>query len=190
LGDSYTIGESVGPGERYPVQVMRDLELGGSPDIIATTGWTTGDLLRALAIEKPAGGYEAVTLLIGVNNQYQGRPLVEYRQQFEALLKAAIALAGDRPSHVVVLSIPDYSVTPFAHDRNTALIAAQIDSFNVINYQVAKEYKAGYLDITAESRKAATDPELIAADGLHFSGKEYAIWARMLTPLLPFHSHR
>jgi lysophospholipase L1-like esterase len=184
LGDSYTIGESVGVEDRYPVQAMRLLNLNDTPDIIATTGWTTGDLLRALAVAKPAAGYQVVSLLIGVNNQYQGRSQTEYGEQFAGLLKAAIDLAGDRPSHVIVLSIPDYSVTPFARQRDTAFIAARIDEFNCINNRIATDYKVNYLDITAESRKAASDPTLIAADGLHFSGKEYGIWAHMMVPVL------
>jgi lysophospholipase L1-like esterase len=184
LGDSYTIGESVGVEDRYPVQAMRMLHLTDTPDIIATTGWTTADLLRALSAAKPATGYQVVSLLIGVNNQYQGRSQTEYGEQFTELLKAAIDLAGNRPSHVIVLSIPDYSVTPFARQRDTAFIAAQIDSFNRVNNRIAADFKVNYLDITAESRKAASDLTLIAGDGLHFSGKEYGIWASMMAPVL------
>jgi lysophospholipase L1-like esterase len=189
LGDSYTIGESVAPEDRYPVQVMRALcakgySCGEQPDIIATTGWTTGDLLRAMASRKLPTGYQAVSLLIGVNNQYQGRSQEEYRMEFTALLKQAIGLAGDKPSHVLVLSVPDYSVTPFAQNRDTAYIARQIDSFNLINARLSGEYHVNYLDVTAESRKAATDRSLIAGDGLHFSGKEYGIWADLMMPVL------
>jgi lysophospholipase L1-like esterase len=184
LGDSYTIGESVAPDERYPDLAMQESALPGRPDIIATTGWTTGDLLAALASERPASGYQVVSLLIGVNNQYQGRSQAEYREQFTALLQTAITLAGDRPTHVIVLSIPDYSVTPFARGRDTTLIAAQIDSFNVINRAVALQHGVTWLDVTTESRKAAADPSLLAADGLHFSGKEYGIWARMMAPVM------
>lgn len=189
LGDSYTIGESVAPEDRYPAQVMRALcaegySCGEQPDIIATTGWTTRDLLRAMAMDKPATGYQAVSLLIGVNNQYQGRSQAEYREEFTELLKQAIALAGDKPAHVLVLSVPDYSVTPFAQYRDTAYIAAQIDSFNLINARVAATSHVNYLDITAESRKAATDRSLIASDGLHFSGKEYGIWANLMMPMI------
>lgn len=184
LGDSYTIGESVDSSQRYPVQALHQLYQGGHPDIIATTGWTTGNLLDALDAVSPDTNYEAVSLLIGVNNQYQGRSQEEYREQFTALLKAAIHLAGDRPGHVLVLSIPDYSVTPFARNSDRGLIAAQIDSFNAINNRIAAAYKVHYLDVTSESRKALGDPDLIAADGLHFSGKEYAIWAKMMEPWL------
>ena len=184
LGDSYTIGEAVDPAERYPVQALQEVEPGGKVDIIATTGWTTGNLIDALEAAKPAVGYQAVSLLIGVNDQYQGRSQAEYREQFITLLKKAIELAGNRPDHVLVLSIPDYSVTPFARNRDTTAIAAQIDSFNAINNRVAAAYKVNYLDVTTESRKAATDPGLIAADGLHFSGREYAIWAKLMEPWL------
>ncbi len=189
LGDSYTIGQSVGATDRYPIQAARLLsESGpvciGDPDIIATTGWTTGNLLDALAVAPPSHTYDLVTLLIGVNNQFQGRSRAEYREQFTLLLRQAIALADNRSSHVIVLSIPDYSVVPFSRGRDTALIASEIDAFNAINYEVSREYKTTYLDITAESRRAAVDPTLVAADGLHFSGKEYEIWARMMKPLM------
>ena len=189
LGDSYTIGESVDAADRYPVQAVSLLNQTDhlpcqDPDIIAVTGWTTGNLLDALAMEKPAPTYRIVSLLIGVNNQFQGRSQSEYRGQFALLLEKSIELAGNHPSHVIVLSIPDYSVTPFGRSRDTALIAAQIDSFNVINRELALAYKVNYIDVTAESRKAAGDPTLIAGDGLHFSGKEYGNWARMMEPVL------
>jgi lysophospholipase L1-like esterase len=201
LGDSYTIGESVDTGERYPEQVRRLLAENdhltcGDPEIIAVTGWTTGNLLKALSAARPAGMangsakgrpvYDMVSLLIGVNNQYQGRSQAEYREQFGLLLQKCIRLAGDRPERVLVLSIPDYSVTLFARRRglDTTLIAAQIDSLNRINYELARAYKVNYVDVTGESRKAAADPSLIAADGLHFSGKEYGVWARMMEPVM------
>lgn len=189
LGDSYTIGESVDPTDRYPVQAVRlfngtDHLSCQDPDIIAVTGWTTGNLLEAVAPLKPAAPYRMVSLLIGVNNQYQGRSQSEYRDQFALLLQKSILLAGNDPSHVLVLSIPDYSVTPFGRTRDTSLIAAQIDSFNGINRSLAADYKVHYIDVTTESRKAASDASLIAADGLHFSGKEYGCWARLMEPWL------
>jgi lysophospholipase L1-like esterase len=190
LGDSYTIGESVDAADRYPAQAVSLLNKTDhlscqDPDIIAVTGWTTGNLLDALAMEKPAPTYRIVSLLIGVNNQFQGRTQSEYREQFALLLEKSIVLAGNRPSHVIVLSIPDYSVTPFGRrSRDGVFIAAQIDSFNVINRDLALAYKVNYIDVTAESRKASGDPTLIAGDGLHFSGKEYGNWARMMEPVL------
>jgi lysophospholipase L1-like esterase len=186
LGDSYTIGESVSREDRYPVQAVQMLRADGQPcqdpEIIATTGWTTGDLLKALSTKTATTPYAIVTLLIGVNNQYQGLSRSEYRDEFSRLLERSIQLAGNKPSHVIVLSIPDYSITPFARGANTALIATQIDSFNATNADVSERYRVHYLDITAESRKAAGDPSMIAGDGLHFSGKEYALWARIMEP--------
>jgi lysophospholipase L1-like esterase len=189
LGDSYTIGESVEVSDRYPVQavqLLRSLDHLNckAPDIIATTGWTTGNLLNALTVAAPPHAYNIVTLLIGVNNQFQGGSQSDYRDQFTALLQRSIVLAGNQPAHVLVLSIPDYSVTPFSRGRNTSLIASQIDSFNTINYRVSMNYKVNYLDVTTESRKAANDPSLVADDGLHFSGKEYGIWARMMESVM------
>ena len=190
LGDSYTIGESVAVVDRYPVQLVRRLRdsdriFFDSPEIIATTGWTTGDLLDAIPTSKPAGPYAAVTLLIGVNNQYQGRSLSEYREQLTTLLQQAIALAGNRASHVLVLSIPDYSVTPFGRSAaDPPRIAAQIDAFNIVGRQVTAAHGAAWLDITTESRKAEDDLSLVAVDGLHFSGKEYENWVQLMEPVI------
>ena len=190
LGDSYTIGQSVPEADRYPEQIVKKLCTNDhicfeKPQIIATTGWTTGNLLDAITSASPSGPYQAVTLLIGVNNQFQGLSQDEYKTQLMTLLQQSIALAGNQPSHVLVLSIPDYSVTPFGRSaRDPLFIAAQIDSFNNINRQLAANYSVNWLDVTTESRKAATDPTLIAADGLHFSGKEYEIWARLMEPII------
>ena len=188
LGDSYTIGEAVRADERYPAQVRRMLLDKENipceePQIIAATGWTTRNLLNALG---PAteGHYDIVSILIGVNNQFQGRSETEYAEEFEQLLRRCILLAGNRPGHVLVLSIPDYSVTPFGRMGDTALIPGQIDSFNRINAMLAQKYSTRYLDVTEASRKADKDPSLIAADGLHFSGKEYAEWAALMVPVI------
>jgi len=188
LGDSYTIGQSVAVGDRYPVQVVQRLRTDripySPPDIIAVTGWTTADLLAAMPARTPGRTYHVVSLLIGVNNQYQHLSQDEYRTQFTELLQQSIQLAGNRPSHVLVLSIPDYSVTPFARGTNTAYIAAQLDSFNSINKEVSLAYQVHYVDVTGESRQAAHDPSLIASDDLHFSGKEYAVWASLMEPIM------
>lgn len=189
LGDSYTIGQSVGAEERFPAQALnllfKDSLLFNAPEYIAQTGWTTGNLLNALAASPPSRTtYDFVTLLIGVNNQYQGRSQGEYSADFTLLLNKAIEYAGNRPKRVAVLSIPDWSVTPYAAGNNTALIALQIDSFNLINKQIAGAKGVHYIDITPSSRMAATDPSLTAADGLHPSGKEYAKWAGLLAGIM------
>jgi lysophospholipase L1-like esterase len=188
LGDSYTIGQSVADSLRYPVQAVKLLRKDSvnaqPPRIVAVTGWTTTDLLNRLASSPPGNNYDWVTLLIGVNNQYRGWPQSQYRAEFTQLLRQSIAYAGNRNYRVVVLSIPDYSVTPFAALLDRALIARQIDSFNTINQQVTQSFGAKYVDVTPSSRMAAADPSLIAADSLHFSGKEYAKWATLLAPVL------
>jgi len=186
LGDSYTIGESVDPSDRWPAQLAallcaQGLNV-GEPTIIATTGWTTDELSAGIDRADPQGAYELVSLLIGVNNQYRGRGLDEYRQQLVALLQRAIAFAGGKPGRVLVLSIPDWGVTPFAADRDRAAIAAAIDAFNAVNREEAERPGAHYIDVSPFSRTAAADPTLIAADGLHPSGKMYAEWARLALP--------
>jgi lysophospholipase L1-like esterase len=185
LGDSYTIGEGVAPGESWPSQLVASLTTSGieiaEPEIIAETGWTTDELHAAIKAAAPAGPYELVSLLIGVNNQYRGRLLGEYRAQFVKLLESAIRLAG-KPKRVLVLSIPDWSVTPFAEGRDRAAIAAQIDRFNEVNRKETAERWARYVDITPGSRKYGHLPEYLAADGLHPARRMYAEWARLVEP--------
>jgi lysophospholipase L1-like esterase len=186
LGDSYTIGESVRPAERWPVQLAALLRQEGialdEPQTIATTGWTTDELAAGIDRAAPRGPFELVSLLIGVNNQYRGRALAEYRTQFEALLGRAIALAGSQPRRVLVLSIPDWGATPFARGRHQAAIGRAIDEFNAVNAQAARRAGAQYVDVTPVSRRATGDAALIAGDGLHPSGKMYAGWARLALP--------
>ncbi len=188
LGDSYTIGEQVDEAERFPNQTVLQLHSKGiyfdKPKIIATTGWTTDELLTAIEKETLQTPYDFVTLLIGVNNQYRGRPEEEYRKEFVQLLDLAISFAGEKKSHVVVLSIPDWGVTPFAEGRDRNNIASQIDRFNAINMEESMKHGVHYVDITAISRNAATDESLVASDGLHPSGKMYAQWAELVAAVI------
>ena len=186
LGDSYTIGEGVDEAERWPVRLAALLrERGvpiGEPRIIARTGWTTDELSAAIDEADPQGPYALVTLLIGVNNQYRGRSAEEYRAEFAGLLRRAIGFAGGEAGRVVVLSIPDWGVTPFAEDRDRAQIAAEIDAYNAINREEARRAGAHWVDVTAQSREAGADPSFLASDGLHPSGRAYAEWARLALP--------
>ncbi len=186
LGDSYTIGEGVDEGERWPVRLAgllreRGLDV-GDPRIIARTGWTTDELSAAIDDADPRGPYALVTLLIGVNNQYRGRDAEEYRTQFTDLLRRAIGFADGKASRVVVLSIPDWSVTPFADGRDRAQIAAEIDAYNAINRDEARRAGAHWVDVTPQSRAAGADPAFLVSDGLHPSGRAYAEWARLALP--------
>ena len=184
LGDSYTVGEGVPLHESFPCQVIQLLRRNGSmfhaPEIIAKTGWTTDELLSILSTTRLLPSYDFVSLLVGVNNQYRGRSLEEYRQQFETLLKKAIRLSGNNPSRVIVLSIPDWGVTPYAAERDRNKIAEEIDDFNLINKSIALQHHTHYIDITPGSREAATDPALTASDHLHPSGLEYARWSKLV----------
>ena len=190
LGDSYTIGESVAAQDRFPAQTVSMLLNNNgirfsTPEYIAVTGWTTGNLLNSInSVPPKRSTYDFVTLLIGVNNQYQGRSLAEYSREFTNLLNIAIRYAGNRPSRVAVLSIPDWSVTPFADGLDTAMIRKQIDTFNVINKQISLANAVHYIDITPSTRMALTDRSLLAGDGLHPSGKEYKKWATMLAAVI------
>lgn len=189
LGDSYTIGQSVLAAERFPAQTLSILSQSNisfnAPEYIAQTGWTTGNLINAMNASPPSKTtYDFVTLLIGVNNQYQGRSQAEYATEFTVLLDKAILYAGNREKRVAVLSIPDWSATPYANGRDKALIALQIDSFNIINKQIALAKGVNYIDITPSTRMAATDLSLVATDGLHPSGKEYSKWAVLLAQVI------
>ena len=188
LGDSYTIGQSVRETERFPsqtVQLLRaqNINLRGV-EYIATTGWTTTNLLSALRLQKPEKDFDIVTLLIGVNDQYQQTGTTGYGERFSALLNIAVDLAGGRKSRVFVLSIPDYSVTPFVPQEEKALVSMQTEQFNAINKEITLQNNITYIDITPATREAANDASLIANDGLHPSAKEYAVWANMLAPLI------
>lgn len=181
LGDSYTIGEQVKADENFPNQAVTLLKQKGfdfsSPAVVAKTGWTTDELQQAIHEAGLQPGYSFVTLLIGVNNQYRGRNTEDYIPEFESLLKQAIRFAGDDPGRVIVLSIPDWGVTPFAGDRDRKQIAGEIDEYNSANQQIASKYKVHYINITPGTREAGNDLSLLAEDGLHPSGKEYAKWA-------------
>ena len=186
LGDSYTIGEGVAAADRWPVQLAKLMRAEGinleNPTIIATTGWTTDELAAAIDRKTPQGPYDLVSLLIGVNNQYRGRDLNEYRAQFAGLLTQAIALAGGDPQRVLVLSIPDWGVTPFAANRHRKTVSGEINAYNAVNAEETLRLGARYIDITPISRQAADDPSLLADDGLHPSGRMYTAWASLVLP--------
>ena len=188
LGDSYTIGQSVQPDERFPHLAVASLRQQGvafrDPQYIATTGWTTADLLNAIDANPVTGTYDVVTLLIGVNDQYRGLDTAGYRSRFTQLLNKAVGFAGNRVSRVFVLSIPDYSATPFVAPSQKARVRKEVDEFNVINKQVTLQNNVAYIDITPLSREAASDPSLLAGDGLHYSAKEHQKWAELLVPLV------
>ncbi len=185
LGDSYTIGESVTEKERYPSQLAQRFRQNGviiEPTVIATTGWTTQNLQHAITEARIKGKkYDLVSLLIGVNNQYQGKNIEEYKVQFKELLLQAVEFAGGNTKKVFVVSIPDYGFTPFG-ESNQPSISRQIDLFNAANKQITEALGIQYFDITPISRKGLSNPALVAADGLHPSGLQYRQWTELMWP--------
>lgn len=188
LGDSYTIGESVGETDRWSVQLARLLRQKGvdlaAPDIIARTGWTTADLQDAIGASGNQKTYEVVSLLIGVNNQYRGQPTDRYWTEFRQLLQIAIRYAKNRPGRVVVLSIPDWGQAPYAEGRDRKQIGQQIDAFNAIAREESRQANVAYVDITPLTRAAAGDATQFASDGLHYSGKQMRQWAERALPVV------
>jgi lysophospholipase L1-like esterase len=188
LGDSYTIGEGVELSDRYPVQLVQEWNKTAknqfaSPLIIAKTGWTVDELEAGIqATPTAAEGYDLVTLLIGVNNQYRGRTVESYAQDFEKMLLRAIAFARGNKAHVIVLSIPDWGVTPFAISKgvNPTQVANQIDSYNETKKAICAKNGVKYIDITAEYRIAGALPEGVVADELHPSSLIYKSWMEKL----------
>lgn len=188
LGDSYSIGEQVTFADNFPNQTVQQLRKDGfgfyAPEIIAKTGWTTDELNNAIENTLLLGTYDIVSLLIGVNNQYRGRSVTEFKIEFEQLLQQAIDLAGNKPYRVFVLSIPDWGITPFAKalktngkDTNTQKVAEEIDAYNYICETSAKQFLANYINITDSQREEGNKPGFLAPDGLHPSGLEYKKWA-------------
>ena len=184
LGDSYTIGESVENSGRFPFQLYMRLLADSvdiaEPYIIAKTGWTTDELMNAIAERNVRDTFDIVTLLIGVNNQYRERSVEEYRVQFKQLLDTALSFAGGKKERVFVLSIPDWGVTPFAEGRDRKKIAREIDDYNFVNKSESMNAGVKYFDITDISRLA--DPMLTAGDGLHPSTAQYKLWVDRIYP--------
>ena len=189
LGDSYTIGEGVAAEERWPNQLAallrKDRIAIDEPDIVARTGWTTDELSTAMEGHPFHPPYALVTLLIGVNNQYRGRDLDNYRVEFKALLERAIKLAGGESKRVVVVSIPDWGVTQFGKSsgRDIHEIARQLDAYNAANAQIATMLHCGYADVTAISRDGGDRPDMLVGDGLHPSALMYGRWASAIAPV-------
>lgn len=185
LGDSYTIGEGVEEAERFPNQCVMQLHLKGifvdKPKIIATTGWTTDELMSAIQKENISRTYDFVTLLIGVNNQYRGRSTENYKNEFAQLLGLAIRFSGGNKNHVIVLSIPDWGVTAFAEGRNRHQIAGEIDAYNAVNKEESLRRGVHYIDVTTSTRQ---HPDWVVSDGLHPDAREYEVWAAQLTRII------
>jgi lysophospholipase L1-like esterase len=186
MGDSYTFGAAVTETQRWPnelVRLLRDTNVEvADPDVIAKNGWTTGELLEGLAERKPEGPYGLVTLMIGTNNQFRGYPIDDYRKDVAKLLSEARRLAGGNAQRVVVVSIPDWSVTPFAAGRDVDSIAQDINAFNDVLLDETRKVRAMFVDVTITSRAVGTNPDLVGSDGLHPAAELHTVWARLVYP--------
>lgn len=184
LGDSYTIGEQVLLAQSFPYKTVQLLRQQGysvvAPEIIATTGHTTDELVNSINETTTLKNYDIVSVLIGVNNQYRGRAVENFELEFESLLLKAIAFANNIASHVFVLSIPDWGITPFAIEKDTAIVAKEIDEYNAVCNRMAYKYHTHFIDITTLQRQDGKDMAYLAADTLHPSAKEYEKWANQL----------
>jgi lysophospholipase L1-like esterase len=189
LGDSYTIGEGVDARDRWPAQLVRGLRgdefMLGDPHYIAATGWTCEELIAAIHAEQPSHHWDFVTLCIGVNDQYRGHSVVDFREHYARLLDMAIGYAGQRNDRVLVLSIPDWGVTPFAarEGRDREVVHESIDRFNDAARALCEARRIAFVDVTRASREGGDAPHLLVDDGLHPSGAMYARWVELVLPV-------
>lgn len=189
LGDSYTIGEGVSTEGRWPLQLAHALRDQGialaDPRIIASTGWTTDELSAAIDDAEPLGTFEFVSLQIGVNNQYRGREVDNYRQEFSALLERAIGFAGGRSDRVLVLGIPDWGATRFGAQsgRDLAQVSRALDAYNAAARDICAARDVAFIDVDAISRAHGAENAMLADDGLHPSAAMYAQWTRLAFPV-------
>lgn len=188
LGDSYTIGESVPLHESFPYQTVQMLRKAGkrfhAPEILAKTGWTSAELAEQILQTKLSEAYDFVTLLIGVNNQYRGLSIEDFTADIDYLIHKAIHITAGITENVIVLSIPDWGVTPFAKEEDRKKISEEIDAYNRICESTAKQYKTQFINITEGTRKANKDHTLLTSDHLHYSAKEHAIWAKEVVSII------
>lgn len=193
LGDSYTIGEQVPFAGNFPsqtVHLLREQKVAiTDPVIVATTGWTTDELQAAIREKNIRETFSVVSLLIGVNNQYRGRTVDNYKKEFTELLNQSIHFANGHTNNVFVLSIPDWGVTPFAEGKDRAHIAAEIDAYNAAAKSIVAAHKCHFIDITDSTRTNGQKEDFLAEDGLHPSAKEYAVWAKRLTEAMLQYLH-
>ncbi len=190
LGDSYTIGESVCDSCRFPEQLKDSLiqnlteEATIELDVVAQTGWTTTNLKSAIETVDLASEYDLATLLIGVNNQYQGKPFSLYEEEFPELVNKALEFANDDKSRIIVVSIPDYAFTPFGQNSgNPETTSEEIDMYNAFAEDYCNNNNITFINITDITREGLNNPDLVASDGLHPSELAYAQFVQRLLPV-------
>jgi lysophospholipase L1-like esterase len=185
LGDSYTIGEMVDEKMRWPNLLVNQFKAEGlnfeKPIIVAKTGWRADELADAVKNIETKSKFDLVSIQIGVNNQYQGIEILQFQEDLRRIIGQATVLSKHGVESVFALSIPDYSVTPFARKKNPEKIAAEIKEYNALYQATCKEYGIKFYDITPVSQEAARNTQLIADDKLHPSGKMYQFWVNKIS---------
>lgn len=187
LGDSYTIGQSVCDTCRFPEQLKDSLTTKFNPDtnfelkVIARTGWTTSNLINAINTENLVYNYDLVTLLIGVNNQYQGKAFSLYETEFPELVNTSILLARNNKTNVIVVSIPDYAYTPYGNGNE--YISKDIDKYNEFAQTYCTLNNISFVNITDITRQGLENPDLVASDGLHPSSVAYSFFVQRILPI-------
>ena len=183
LGDSYTIGEGVNENERWPNQFVEVAYENGldfeKPEIIAETGWKTFDLLNAISQTNFTQKYDYVSLLIGVNNQFNSRSIDEFEEDLNKLMDKINSLKKSN-GNIIIISIPDWGYTPFGNSYNREKISSEINLFNNSLITFANSYGLKYVDVTEISRRAINESNLLASDNLHPSGLMYLEWAKKI----------
>ena len=189
LGDSYTIGQSVCESCRFPAQLKDSLQTRYTTldtfnlEIIAQTGWTTTNLKNAISSANPPNDFDLVTLLIGVNNQYQNKPFELYETEFIDLVDTAVSLVGGNASKLIVVSIPDYAYTPFGQASNALNISTQLELYNTYAQTYCADYNLKYVYITDITQQGLDNPALVATDNLHPSTLAYTKFVERILPL-------
>ena len=183
LGDSYTIGEGVNEDERWPNQFVDVAYENGvdfdQPMIIAETGWKTYDLLNAINQTNFSKKYDYISLLIGVNNQFNSRPIDEFEEDLNKLMDEMKRIKKNDGS-IIIISIPDWGYTPFGESSDMSDISEQINLFNSSLRKFASTNDLKYVDVTEISRRGINEPDLITNDNLHPSGTMYLEWAKKI----------
>lgn len=187
LGDSYTVGTAVDTGDRWVTRLVGRLRADGlevaDPRIVAADGWPTDRLAAAIERRSLEPPYDLVTLLVGANDAYRGRPVEDFRPTFVALLERAVEFAGGDPSAVVVVTIPDYSVTPHVERQTRAEHADRLEAYNRVVGTEATAAGTRLVDVVPISREAAGDDDLVADDGLHPSPEQHERWLERIYPV-------
>ena len=183
LGDSYTIGEGVEESKRWPNQFIEIAYEKGlyfeKPKIIAQTGWKTYDLLNAINETNFTKKYDYVSLLIGVNNQFNSRSIYEFEEDLDKIMDK-IDIVRKNNGSTIIISIPDWGYTPFAESYNRDTISYEINLFNKSLKNFADKNDIKYVDVTEISRKTLNEDDLLASDNLHPNGLMYFEWAKKI----------